>query len=825
MAKDTKKSFFEKSVNTIAGKYTETNRPNADFTEVIYNYNYSRPYSLNGRNLYNLALSSDVIQIITNTSNCEVFRNGFEIKPAFIKKCIRCDKEYQNEVKVDKCECGGILRNPMESERKTLARYVEKNEPVNLNGQTLLDLYKSLNSDLKRVDDSFRLQDFEYSYNENEEIVLRTLKETIRLHPLNVIILADKLLRMGRDPKGNKLYVCPRHREVLLTEGETKQDKCPTCGGTIYPAFYSIGGSANYNTKGDLKYYADHEIVHNSEYCPSLAYGTPNVFFCYDKILMLIAMDRFLRDFYTKRRTPSGILAVNTANADSFQTALETATEYAARDPNNIPAVCIENQEGAGDMIKWIDILKTPQEMMLIETRNEAALKVGALYGISAIWMSDSSDGSGNAPEMKVVITNRAIQTTQEIFNEKDLPKFVAALGVTDWKIVLKPNESRNELADAQLFGQKILNAMNMRQMGFKVSLKEDGKDFDYEDAEPSTPLLIDPTNPQGTINPQQNQMPGAPKNQKIPVQNQRMDGESVHDHTSQNQKVDGETLDIKRTFENHDGRPGKVGGSLPEGESKKKPEGGNEYIRDILDIPKKDFIDKYRTNDYLLDKLKEDLKTEYKDKTPEAEELLSLAWDKSRKAYNKLKNIGKSQDNFSEFIGRERDEIVKECGGEIKKEVDDAFIEKLKDSLFSKAFEGLSKAKSNQIKDIFLNGLLDEKSNTDMIKKIQELVGEAKSKGEVENIVRTEMQSIRNTSREYYYNQFAKKDAVYKWVSIPDKRRTNTCSRISERTKKGVSIEKLKDIIREESKKDFPEFEPRDWSAHYSCRSTFVKI
>ena len=37
--------------------------------------------------------------------------------------------------------------------------------------------------------------------------------------------------------------------------------------------------------------------------------------------------------------------------------------------------------------------------------------------------------------------------------------------------------------------------------------------------------------------------------------------------------------------------------------------------------------------------------------------------------------------------------------------------------------------------------------------------------------------------------------------------------------------IEKLKDIIREESKKDFPEFEPRDWSAHYSCRSTFVKI
>ena len=117
--------------------------------------------------------------------------------------------------------------------------------------------------------------------------------------------------------------------------------------------------------------------------------------------------------------------------------------------------------------------MRSPEEMQFIEVRNEYRKQIGALYGVTPLFMSDVG-GMGNEG-LQVVVTNRAIQRGQTVFNEKILPKIAEATGVTDYTLELVPNERRDEMAEAQLEAQKIANAMNMQAMGFKVILNEEG--------------------------------------------------------------------------------------------------------------------------------------------------------------------------------------------------------------------------------------------------------------------------------------------------------------------------------------------------------------
>jgi len=157
-----------------------------------------------------------------------------------------------------------------------------------------------------------------------------------------------------------------------------------------------------------------------------------------------------------------------------------------------------------------------------------------------------------------------------------------------------------------------------------------------------------------------------------------------------------------------------------------------------------------------------------------------------------------------------------------IKKDFDD-LINFAEGNLFLKAFEGLTKKESDKIKDIFLESLLSKISYKQIVDKISKITKDKLSEGELERIVRTEMGALKNKSREFSFKQADPEGKrKYIWNGPKDYRTTDTCKRITLRTANGVSLEKLKEIIREESLKDFPDFEPRDFLAHYNCRHTF---
>jgi len=540
-------TFISKGVATYRGeKYNETARPKADISELYYSYSVSKPYYYGNRNLYNLAEASDVFQIIINSLNGEIFRNGFEIDPLFVKKCTNpeCGKEFRTETKLEECdECHEPLRYPSESERREGEKFALKNEYINKNKQTLSEVCVSLNTDLERVDDLFALLDYDYYYDPTETIVHQTIKEILRVHPLTVSMQLDNLLRIGRTEEGKEIFVCPRHREIELTENMLINGRCPKCGGTVFNAWYAIGGtSSTGKEKSDKKFYASHEVIHASKYTPSLAYGLPPALVLYYKITALMAMDKFMSEYYTKIRSPTGIPVIQTQNKSSLVAAWKDMQNAVAMNPTQAYPLVFETSEySKSDILKFVEIMRTPEEMKMIELRNEYYLKIGAFYQVTPIFMSDTGKGVGNEG-LQVVVTNRAVQKGQNPWNNKVLMELSKAIGLNDWRIKLLPNEQRDELSDEQSKAQKIQNAMNMMSMGFQVSLKEDTEDleFEYADADPLT-RNVDPMGLQTNL---------SNTGMISPPQEQLFEGEAQHDHTSDNQRFEGESQDVKRSFD-----------------------------------------------------------------------------------------------------------------------------------------------------------------------------------------------------------------------------------------------------------------------------------
>ena len=140
------------------------------------------------------------------------------------------------------------------------------------------------------------------------------------------------------------------------------------------------------------------------------------------------------------------------------------------------------------DMVKWIELMRSPEEMQYIDTRTELKQTVGALFGVMPIFQADLSTSSGlNNEGLTITVTTRAIESGQKIYNEQVLPWLLRQFAVTDWKYMLNPPEEKDEMAELQREAQEMANAEAMKRMGFEVKRSPDGK-FIYSD-KPTQPV------------------------------------------------------------------------------------------------------------------------------------------------------------------------------------------------------------------------------------------------------------------------------------------------------------------------------------------------
>ena len=140
---------------------------------------------------------------------------------------------------------------------------------------------------------------------------------------------------------------------------------------------------------------------------------------------------------------------------------------------------------------------------------------------------------------------------------------------------------------------------------------------------------------------------------------------------------------------------------------------------------------------------------------------------------------------------------------------------------ILQRVYTGLSKVLSDEInervKNYFKHGNFER-----LVKEIKEVGGMTYSRAD--RIARTESGVVENLALANAYKEADPEDKRrYRWVSIPDERRTEWCEKISRLTQHGVTLKELEEIIREHGDPRLKNRRP--FQVHINCRSTIQPV
>lgn len=446
---------------------------------------------------YDLYNYNDVVRTIVRTLVGETFRNGMSVKERFVLKCNQCKYEYDTEV--DKCKhCGndknnkdGLgFRRPDQDEKRDLEKLMKD---VNMNDETIKDVLMAVATDVNVIDNAFLVVRKRYGYNSKNEVEAAEVIEVLRGATIALKLVQNTQGRYGRTDDHQYVMFCLEHRteKYELKEEDLKDPKkayCRHCGLKMYPAYY-VYDQTGYVTpiRSGLQrvYFTNGEILHFKKFSHGVGYGFPPMLSIWIKALILMKMDWFILQAYNLQRPPKGMLVMK-ANRESVQKSWEKVKDEARQNPFMIYPLIVEpDGKDSKTVAEWVDFSYKSEDVDMIEYRNELRRAIGALWGVSPLFQADTSTGVGLANEgLQLTVTNRAVEAEQQLFNEKVLEWLVKQLGVVDWKIVLNPNEEKDQTARLQRESMRIDNAMKLlTNFGIKPKIKlgADGVEFEFD--------------------------------------------------------------------------------------------------------------------------------------------------------------------------------------------------------------------------------------------------------------------------------------------------------------------------------------------------------
>jgi len=418
--------------------------------------------------IYHIIQNSVIARTCITQLKQEVFRRGYVWEKAYEAKCNNCNKEHKRPVTV--CSrCGSEdLKVPDPKELQYAEDFIEGY--VNKSEQLFIDVFKELEDDLNIMDDAYIVLVKEYFLDGNGKIRMHRIKEIYRGDPVTMAIYSDEL-----GQRGTKGFTCINHRNVI---SQDPHEACEICGSDLAPVHYvnRVNGKDQYFVKG--------EVLHFSKYSPSRLYGMSPVITLYNHITTLIAMENYVNSSYTKSRMPKGLLAVQTRNMDSMRTFWRSVKEKMETDPHFIPVMGIEAEGGKG-AVEWVKFMDSLKEMDYVSVKDDLRDRISAFYGVSKVFMADNTTSGGlNNEGMQILVTNRAVQMAQNVYNEYVFPFLVKQFGVKDWVLKLPPSEEEDEIASLRKKEIEVNIAASIKNLGFEVDMDEDGN-FTYEKPEP----------------------------------------------------------------------------------------------------------------------------------------------------------------------------------------------------------------------------------------------------------------------------------------------------------------------------------------------------
>jgi len=425
-------------------------------------------HMMTGPIIYNIVNQSVIARTCITQLKQEVFRRGYVWEKAYEARCNNCGKEHKRPVQ-ECSRCGSTdLKIPdvkqLEYAEKFIEGYVNKSE------QLFIDVLQELEDDLNIMDDAYIVLVKEYFIDGNGKIRMHRIKEVYRGDPVTMFIYSDE-----NGQRGTKGFTCVNHRGVIHKD---PHEKCEVCGSSLFPVHYVN------RVKGEDQHFLKGEVLHFSKYSPSRLYGMSPVITLFNNIMTLIAMENYVNQSYTKSRMPRGLLAVQTRNMDSMRSFWRSVKEKMEADPHFIPVMGIEAESGKG-AVEWIKFMDSLKEMDYVSVKDDLRDRISAFYGVSKVFMADNTTSGGlNNEGMQILVTNRAVQKAQTVYNNYVFPFLVKQFGITDWNLKLPPSEEEDEIAVLRKREIEVNIAASTKNLGFEVDMDEDGQ-FTFKKPEP----------------------------------------------------------------------------------------------------------------------------------------------------------------------------------------------------------------------------------------------------------------------------------------------------------------------------------------------------
>ena len=425
-------------------------------------------HMMTGPIIYNIVNQSVIARTCITQLKQEVFRRGYVWEKAYEARCNNCGKEHKRPVQ-ECSRCGSTdLKIPdvkqLEYAEKFIEGYVNKSE------QLFIDVLQELEDDLNIMDDAYIVLVKEYFIDGNGKIRMHRIKEVYRGDPVTMFIYSDE-----NGQRGTKGFTCVNHRGVIHKD---PHEKCEICNSHLFPIHYVN------RVNGDDQHFLKGEVLHFSKYSPSRLYGMSPVITLFNNIMTLIAMENYVNQSYTKSRMPRGLLAVQTRNMDSMRSFWRSVKEKMEADPHFIPVMGIEAEGGKG-AVEWIKFMDSLKEMDYVSVKDDLRDRISAFYGVSKVFMADNTTSGGfNNEGMQILVTNRAVQKAQTVYNNYVFPFLVKQFGITDWNLKLPPSEEEDEIAVLRKREIEVNIAASTKNLGFEVDMDEDGQ-FTFKKPEP----------------------------------------------------------------------------------------------------------------------------------------------------------------------------------------------------------------------------------------------------------------------------------------------------------------------------------------------------
>lgn len=432
---------------------------------------------------YNCSILSTVIRKIADES----LRNKIEFVPRFQSKCPQCGMEYESTAK--RCRvCGfkGKMKSPDLTQKDLLINWRGNSllDEVNRNGWSIQDLAASYTIISLIYNQPLILCKSLYAVSEDGTAIDEIPQEFVPISPTKARYLYDE---RGEPGKGTGFML--RDRTVCYDMNDSSKPEYSGYheGQRLYPARWCVS-DADGGWDSGATYYANEEIFHKVYSIPSMTYGTPICSLIEYDIRAWMSLEMRVEKYYNTGH-PQGVFAISGITPEQLATIQQSIREQMVDDPYSMPMMGIP--PGGGDTVKtakWFQLADNPTGSMM-EVKAELQQRVASAFGVSGIFLGDSSSIRGNANEtQQMAIMDRNLAGIRNHINE--MLKWVVSkyAGITDW--ILRVTEPADEQTrkQAEDLNKELVNAQLAQQIGFPIISLIDNK---IEIGDTPTPNLL----------------------------------------------------------------------------------------------------------------------------------------------------------------------------------------------------------------------------------------------------------------------------------------------------------------------------------------------